>query len=57
MERYCMTIYEDGYSTSVRYIRAKDIIVAGVHARLASEAFHRKRPNHKHFYTLERVFG
>lgn len=56
MERYCMTIYEDGYSTSVRYIRATDMIAAGVHAHLAAKAFHRSRPNHKHFYTLERVF-
>ena len=56
MERYCMTIYEDGYSTSVRYIHAKDMIVAGVRAHLAAKAFHRSRPNHKHFYTLERVF-
>lgn len=56
MENYCMTIYEDGYSTSVRYIRAKDIAAAGTRAQIATRAFHRCRPNHKHFYTLERVF-
>lgn len=50
---YKITIFEDGYSNKVVMTRAADMAEARTNGRRECDAYHKMRPLHRHYYTVE----
>lgn len=52
---YKITIFEDGYSNKVVLTHAVSMAEARIAGYRECNAYHRRRPHHRHYYTVEAV--
>jgi hypothetical protein len=50
---YKITIFEDGYSNKVTLVHATDMAKASAAGRRECDTYHKMRPRHRHYYTVE----